>query len=77
MPERSNQSLPLYPPVAFCGIDDGTEVRPATIPFDPSLIYTKVDQAPTLNGQPAEAASIAAINQYVVIPQLPQRVTYW
>jgi TonB family protein len=54
--------------MAFCGIDDGTEVKPATVPFDPNLIYTKVDQLPTLNGQPAEAASIAAINQYVVIP---------
>jgi protein TonB len=57
--------------MAFCGIDDGTEVKPATVPFDPNLIYTKVDQMPTLNGQPAEAASIAAVNQYVVIPSTP------
>jgi hypothetical protein len=56
-----------YPPVAFCGIDDGTRIKPETIPFDPNLIYTKVEQMPTLNGQPAEAASIAAINQYMVI----------
>jgi protein TonB len=58
---------PLYSSVVFCGIDDGTEVKPATIPFAPNLIYTKVDQAPTLNGQPAKAASIAAINQYIMI----------
>jgi hypothetical protein len=58
----------LDPPVAFCGIDDGTEIKPSTVPDGPSPVYTYVEQMPTLNGQNAFMASIAAITQYLVVP---------
>jgi TonB family protein len=58
----------LDPPVAFCGIDDGTEIKPSTVPDDPGPVYTYVEQMPTLNGQNALTASIAAITQYLVVP---------
>lgn len=61
-------SYALDPPVAFCGIDDGTERKPSTVPNDPGPVYTYVEQMPTLNGQNAFTASIAAITQYLVVP---------
>jgi TonB family protein len=61
-------SYALDPPVAFCGIDDGTEIKPSIVPQDPSPVYTYVEQMPTLNGQNALTASIAAISQYLVVP---------
>ena len=35
---------------------------------DPNPVYTYVEQMPTLNGQNALTASIAAISQYLVVP---------
>ena len=37
-------------------------------PLDSTRVYTYVAQMPTLNGQPVMAASIAAINQRLVVP---------
>ena len=38
-----------------------------TVDFDSTRVYTYVEQMPTLNGQPASAASIAAITQQLVV----------
>lgn len=38
------------------------------VPFDSTYIYTYVEQMPTLNGQPLQMASKAAIEQRMVVP---------
>jgi hypothetical protein len=58
----------FYPLTAFCGIDDGTQLEPAAVTFDSTYIYTYVEQMPTLNGQPLQLASKAAIEQRMVVP---------
>lgn len=42
------------------------EEAPTVVPFD--SIYTYVEQMPTLNGQPLQMASKAAIEQRMVVP---------
>lgn len=53
------------PPVLY---KDGTRVEQSPAPVDNSPVYTYVEQMPTLNGQNAYTASIAAVTQYLVVP---------
>ncbi|SFQ82470.1 energy transducer TonB [Hymenobacter arizonensis] len=50
------------------GIDPSTPILPIEEPIDQNRVYTYVEQMPTLNGQNAFTASIAAIHRSLVVP---------
>jgi hypothetical protein len=52
------------------GLNQNDEIARHTQPTNPdsNKVYTYVEQMPTLNGQGVYQASIAAINQYLVVP---------
>jgi TonB family protein len=59
---------PPYGEQRYCIASLRSPDEVTVVPFDSTYVYTYVEQMPTLNGQEACRASIAAINQYLVVP---------